>query len=637
MSYESRGPAGLIALWKRWYRGDGELTDDSAMFAAALAALNLMGATLSVLWLLLAHDEQANEVVIVCATLAAYALGTFLVVGRRAKPWWMFQLSIALDTLVISVALVATGDPGSVYAFYYLWATLYAVCFFDARQVALQAVWVCTAYATSLALIGERSVGALAAQWLLPMVTLLAAGTLVRVLTGRLRLTEATLRHDAGHDPLTGLPNRARFGERLEELLATPGDPIAVVFIDLDHFKRVNDSLGHAVGDALLVEVASRLDDHAAPTTSLARFGGDEFLALIRTVEWEADARRLLDAFERPVRVGGYEFAVTASLGVAAARPGEDGQTVIANADAAVYSAKHEGRAGAAIFDDSMRAAVTDRLRLENDLRGALERDELRVAYQPIVALDDGAIVGAEALARWTHPTLGPIAPDVFIAVAEETGLIHTLGERVLTTACRDAMRWVADDPDFRISVNLSPRQLTAADFMLRLERALAGSEFPHRQLQLEVTETSVLTHDARTRENLQAIGEAGIGLALDDFGTGHSSLAQLRSVNFDVIKLDRGFIAADRTPTGDAILAAVASIGTATGARVLAEGIETAEHRERVLRLGCGFGQGWNFGRPSAAEEFDRLLRAHPASSSNPSATARATASSRDRTPSLR
>ena len=434
------------------------------------------------------------------------------------------------------------------------------------------------------------------------------------------------------------MPNRALFGERLETMLATPGEPVAVVFIDLDHFKRVNDSLGHAVGDALLVEVASRLRDHAAPmTTSLARFGGDEFLAVIRTVDWEADARRLLDAFEHPVRVGGYEFAVTASLGVAAARPGEDSQTVIANADAAVYSAKHEGRAGAAIFDDSMRAAVTDRLRLENDLRGALERDELRVAYQPIVALEDGAIVGAEALARWTHPTLGPIAPDVFIALAEETGLIHALGERILTTACRDAKRWVADDPGFRISVNLSPRQLNAADFMLRLQRALARSDFPHRQLQLEVTETTVLTHDVRTRENLRSIGEAGIGLALDDFGTGHSSLAQLRSVHFDVIKLDRGFVAADRTPTGDAILAAVASIGTATGARVLAEGVETAEHHDRVLRLGCGFGQGWNFGRPTAAADFGQLLRAHSGSSSKPSATARATASSREPTPSLR
>ena len=306
MSHESRGPTGLIALWQRWYRGDGDLTEDSAMFAAALAALNLMGATLSVLWLVLPHPGHADELTIACATIAAYALGTFLVLGRRAKPWWMFQVSIALDTLVISVALVATGDAGSVYAFYYLWATLYAVCFFTPRQIAVQAAWVCTAYAVALALIGGRPPAALISQWLLPMVTLLAAGTLVRQLTSRLRRSEAALRHDAGHDPLTGLLNRTLFGERLARALAEPDrEPIAVAFIDLDHFKRVNDSLGHAVGDALLVAVTERLREHAGPSTLLARFGGDEFLALIPTPGWEDAARRLLDAFERPFAVAG--------------------------------------------------------------------------------------------------------------------------------------------------------------------------------------------------------------------------------------------------------------------------------------------------------------------------------------------
>jgi EAL domain-containing protein (putative c-di-GMP-specific phosphodiesterase class I) len=287
-----------------------------------------------------------------------------------------------------------------------------------------------------------------------------------------------------------------------------------------------------------------------------------------------------------------------------------------------------------AIFDDSMRAAVTDRLRLENDLRKVLADGALGVAYQPIVTLADGAIVGAEALARWTHPTLGPIAPDVFIPLAEETGLIDALGEAVLTNACRDAKPWVAANPEFRLSVNLSARQLGSADLMARMERALAASAFPHRQLLLEVTESSVLSHSLRTGENLRAISRAGIGLALDDFGTGHSSLAQLRSVNFDVIKLDRGFIAADRTSMGDAILAAVATIGNATGARVLAEGIETVEHHRRVQSLGCGFGQGWRFGRPVAATEFEAQLAG---SSISPSATARATASSRELTPSLR
>jgi diguanylate cyclase (GGDEF)-like protein len=635
MSRETRGPNGLFALWRRWYRDDGGPTDDSAMFAAALAALNLMGATLSVLWLVLPHPGRVNELVIASATLAAYALGTFLVLGGRAKPWWMFQASIALDTLVISVALVATRDPGSVYAFYYLWATLYAVCFFSARQIALQALWVCTAYAVSLALIGGREPGALVAQWLLPMVTLLAAGVLVRQLTMRLRRTETALRHDARHDALTALPNRAWFDECLEAALADPAPgALAVAFIDLDHFKRVNDSLGHAVGDALLIAVAERLRAHAAPSTQLARFGGDEFLALLRGPEWETDARRLLDAFQAPFEVATYEFAVTASVGVAAAGAGETAQTVLCHADTAVYCAKHEGRAGVAIFDASMRSAVTERLQLEHDLRRALESDSLRVAYQPIVSLADGAIVGAEALARWTHPQRGPVAPDVFIPVAEDTGLIHALGERVLAIACRDARAWAAADPGFRLSVNLSPRQLDAIDLLPRIERALDATGLPPGQLLLEITETSVLTLSPQTRENLRAIAAAGIGLALDDFGTGHSSLSQLRRVNFDVIKLDRSFIAADRTPIGDAILEAVATIGRVTGAHVLAEEIESDEHRERVQRLGCGFGQGWEFGRPVDAGAFGAQFAG---SSISPSATARATASSRALTPSLR
>ena len=251
-----------------------------------------------------------------------------------------------------------------------------------------------------------------------------------------------------------------------------------------------------------------------------------------------------------------------------------------------------------------MRIAVSDRLHLENELRTALDADALEVAYQPIVRLSDGATTGAEALARWTHPTLGPVAPDVFIAVAEETGLIDALGERVLARACRDATAWIEAIPDFRLSVNLSPCQLRAADFVPRLERVLAESGLPHRNLTLEVTESAVLSMDTRTRENLDRLVRSGIGLALDDFGIGHSSLAQLRRVPFDVIKIDRSFMI-DRSPTGDAIIGAVASIGLATGARVLAEGIENAEHDDRAQRLGCGYGQGWHFGRPVPAAEL--------------------------------
>jgi diguanylate cyclase (GGDEF)-like protein len=532
---------------------------------------------------------------------------------------------------------VATGDPGSEYAFYYLWATLYAVCVFNARQIALQGVWVCLAYALSLALIGERPAGALVAQWMLPVATLLAAGTLVRQLTGRLRRSEALLRHDAGHDALTGLPNRAHFDALLEDALVV-GAPVAVAFIDLDDFKRVNDSLGHGAGDALLLAVARRLGDQAAEGTVIARFGGDEFLALIRGEAADAEARTLIESFAQPFLAGVHEITVKASLGLAQARPGEDAETVLRHADTAVYEAKRGGRGGSATFDASMRAAISERRGLEHDLARALSHDELEVAYQPIVSLDDGSITGVEALARWTHPERGRVAPDAFIAVAEETGLIDALGEQVLAIACTDAVAWAEAIPGFRVSVNLSPRQLDTDAFGPMVIRTLARTGLPCRALQLEVTETSVMSDRPCTRENLRAIARSGIGLALDDFGTGFSSLSYLSELEFDAIKLDRCFIGGAPSPARDAIVAAVASIGTATGARVIAEGVETAQHHERALALGCGYGQGLHFGRPMPAAELDALvLRYVGGSSISPSATARVTAASRVLTSNLR
>ncbi len=605
----SRGPVALLALWNRWGRGEGDATDESTISAAALAALNILGAALSVVWLVLPRSGGAHELPIAGATFALCAVGTVLIAGRRPKPPWMLQTALALDTFVVSLALIATRDPGSVYAFYYLWVALYAVCFFRMRQVAIHAAWLCVAYAGSLGLLDGAPATRLT-QWLLPMVTLLAAGTLLRQLTNRLRRSEARLRHAAGHDSLTGLANRGLFAVRLGAALAEPeGDLRAVAFVDLDHFKPVNDSLGHAVGDALLIAVAERLRTHAGPSASLARFGGDEFVALLHGARWEAVSARLLRAFEHPFSVAGYEFTVSASFGVAAARPGDDAQTLVGRADAAVYKAKQSGRAQLATFDEPARGAVTERARLEPDLRRALADDAIEVAYQPIVALADASIAGAEALARWTHPELGPIAPDVFVAVAEESGLIELLGERVLTQACREAGAWIRRIAGFQLSVNLSPRQLDAAGFASRVIRILTEAQLPGGRLMLEVAETALLSKSARRRDNLRDLGRAGIGLAIDDFRS-PPSLAHMSGVRFDAIKLDRRFIAGDPSPTRDATVAAAASIGHAAGVRVVAEGVDTAEQRERVERLGCGFGQGWQFGRPVAAHEFDALLQ---------------------------
>src|SRR3954452_685924 len=309
----STNPAGLLSLWKRWGRGEGDATDESAISAAALAALNILGAALSMLWLVLPHPRGAHELPIACATFAFCAVGAVLIAGRRPQPSWMLQTAIAVDTFLVSLALVATGDPSSVYAFNYLWVGLFAVGFFRLREVAIHGAWLCIAYAGSLALFDGASAARLT-QWLLPTVTLLAAGTLLRQLTNRLRRSEARLRHAAGHDPLTGLANRGLFDARLEAALGEPrGDLRAVAFADLDHFKPVNDILGHPVGDALLEAVGERLRSHAGPSAFLARYGGDEFVALLHGPRWEAVSARLLGAFEQPFIVAGYELAVTAS------------------------------------------------------------------------------------------------------------------------------------------------------------------------------------------------------------------------------------------------------------------------------------------------------------------------------------
>ena len=485
----------VLTPLRQWRSGDGTLTEDSRMFAFALAALNWVGATFSALWLVLPHPDGATVIPIIGATLAAYGLGVLLLAGSRPHPLWMFQAAIALDTLVISVALVATGDPGSEYAFYYLWATVYAVCFFNARQIALQGVWVCLAYAVSLALIGERPAGALVSQWMLPMATLLATGTLVRQLTSRLRRSEALLRHDAGHDALTGLPNRTQFDALLDDALVG-GVPVAIAFIDLDDFKRVNDSLGHAAGDALLLAVAAALRDQAADTTVIARS------------DPRRSGRRGGTTADRGLRatVPGrvHEVTVKASLGLAQARVGEDAETVLRHADTAAYEAKRAGRDRTATFDASMRAAISERLRLEHDLARAVHDDELQVAYQPIVSLVDGSITGVEALARWTHPERGRVAPDVFIAVAEETGLIGASASACWRPRARMPSAGRKRSPGFRVSVNLSPLQLDSDAFESMVIRTLARTGLPCRALQLEVTETSAMSDRPCTRENLR-------------------------------------------------------------------------------------------------------------------------------------
>jgi diguanylate cyclase (GGDEF)-like protein len=438
---------------------------------------------------------------------------------------------------------------------------------------------------------------------------------------GSLALTDARMveqaLHDAFHDGLTGLPNRSLFLDRMGQALARAersGCAAAVLFLDLDRFKTVNDSLGHAAGDELLVAVAERLTASVRPGDTAARFGGDEFAVLLEDIggrpQAERVATRVLCALESPFRIGGREVFVSASIGIAAGASRAD--DLVRDADLAMYRAKAEGRGRYELYEPAMHAAVVERLGLEADLQRAVERDELLLDYQPVVDLRRGTVVGVEALLRWRHPERGIVPPGAFIPLAEETQLMPTLGRWVLEAACRQAGRWheaLAHLPEFKISVNLSGRQLQAPGLVGDVAKALSDAGVPPSRLVLEITETVVMTDIGQTIARLEELKRLGVGLAVDDFGTGYSSLQYLRRFPIDVLKVDRAFVA-DLAGSGDATLArAIIDLGGSFGLTVVAEGIEHRDQRLRLLELGCRLGQGFHFCRPVPPAEIDELL----------------------------
>ncbi len=434
---------------------------------------------------------------------------------------------------------------------------------------------------------------------------------------------EERIRYEAMHDALTGLPNRALLDDRLRQALARArrqGTRLALLFLDVDNLKILNDSLGHKAGDELLLGIAPRLQDAVRATDTVARFGGDEFVILCEDVSGTeqamATAARVLGAFDRPVQAGGAARHVSCSVGVVVAegatsrRPDE----LIGDADAAMYHAKARGRGRVELFDAGLRDRAVERLRVEEDLRRALERGELRVAFQPVVQLDDGAVRGFEALVRWEHPERGTIAPDAFIPVAEETGLVLPLGEWVLRTAVAHLARWrAAGHGDLRVSVNVSARQVMEPGFPDTVADALAGTGVPPERLLLEITERVLLDETPAASEALAALKAVGVTLILDDFGTGYSSLSYLRRHPLDGLKIDRAFVAdLGEDATGDdAILVAIVSLARALGLAVVPEGVETAAQLERLAALGCSLAQGYHLGRPMPAAAVDAYLAA--------------------------
>ena len=440
--------------------------------------------------------------------------------------------------------------------------------------------------------------------------------------TERVRLQDELVRQ-AYHDGLTGLANRSLFRDRLEQALtrsAQTGGTVTVLFLDLDGFKQVNDTLGHDAGDQLLRVVGERLTETVRPTDTVARFGGDEFAVLLD----EADetlavtvARRALARVAEAAVVAGRELQVAASVGIAVHSGEGGGDELVRDADVAMYAAKDAGRGRHEVFRSEMARDPDELLGLDNDLRAALERREFSVHYQPEVSLSGGDIVGVEALVRWTSPTRGPVGPDVFIPVAESSGLIAALGELVLREACTQTAGWLREGVvgrDFVTWVNVSGKQLTMGGVPAAVDCALRAAGLPARNLGLEVTETAIVPGGAadRARVELQQLHDAGIGIAIDDFGTGFSSLAQLRHFPVDMIKVDRSFVqGVERDAKDTAITTNVVALAHALGLTAVAEGIETEGQLAHMRTVGCDVGQGYLFSRPAPGEEMTALLRA--------------------------
>ena len=436
---------------------------------------------------------------------------------------------------------------------------------------------------------------------------------------------EATLEHQATHDPLTGLPNRALLLDRLEVSLARAernGTGVAVLFLDLDHFKVVNDSLGHARGDQLLVAAAERLKEALRQGgDTVARFGGDEFVILCEDLKGVADARRIAERvgelLTAPFLLAQEDVFVTASTGIAFSQGGADAADLLRDADAAMYQAKERGRDRFEVFDARLRAEAVDRLSIESYLRKAVERRELRIHYQPKVDLRSGTIIGAEALLRWEHPDRGLLLPGEFIRVAEETGLIVPIGRWVLDQAVRQVQRWQAELPGSEplyICVNLSRRQLGDPNLVEDVAQVLDDTGVDPGRIDLEITESVLMDDVELAHRALNQLHELGVKLVVDDFGTGYSSLSYLQRFPVDLLKVDRSFVAGLGVSKGDtAIVSAVLSLAHALGMDVIAEGVETADQLAELRRLGCDMAQGFYLARPQPAPAVAELLAAHP------------------------
>ncbi|MBV8209588.1 MAG: EAL domain-containing protein [Burkholderiaceae bacterium] len=430
------------------------------------------------------------------------------------------------------------------------------------------------------------------------------------------------LQHIAFHDSLTGLPNRHRFNECLAEAIgrskADLARRFAVLFIDFDRFKLINDSLGHSAGDEFLVQAAQRIRHHVRPTDVVARLGGDEFGILAENLEHEnlavTLAERLMRAIQNPFVVGGTDVTVTASIGITFGSTGYNApDEALRDADIAMYKAKENGKARYAIFDIGLHAEIAQRLRLEGDLRNAIANGDLSVVYQPLFDLGSGGLIGFEALARWHHPQFGTMRPEVFIPIAEESGLIISLTDLMLQRACRQLRDWQLRHPrfaDLRMHVNISAKDVGHDALVPRVTRVLRQTRLQPRHLTLELTENILMEHIRNSLPTLAKLQALGIGLSVDDFGTGYSSLSHLSALPIDTLKVDRSFVRDLQSGSKEAkVVRAIVHLGMSLDKAVVAEGIENAAQLAQLREMGCTRGQGFHLGYPQEAKAVRALL----------------------------
>jgi diguanylate cyclase (GGDEF)-like protein/PAS domain S-box-containing protein len=446
---------------------------------------------------------------------------------------------------------------------------------------------------------------------------------------------EKKLVHDAFHDALTGLPNRMFFMDQLKQTVQRvkrhPQPPFAVLFLDFDRFKVINDSLGHMVGDQLLIAIANKLRANVRPGDTVARLGGDEFTILLDSLKNPDDAidmaRRLLSNLSEQFKLPGREVFITASLGVTLSTNGyEHAEDVLRDADTAMYQAKSLGRARYEVFDQGMHAKAPDVAEIETDLWRALERDELTLDYQPIVSLRTGKIAGFEALLRWMHPSRGMVSPLDFISVAEETGLIIPIGQWVLNQACRQTREWqkrYPQKPPLTVSVNLSPKQFMQRDLIDQISLALDSGGLSPASLKIEITEGMVMQNVESTMQMLGQLQALGIAISLDDFGTGYSSLSYLHRFPISTLKIDQSFVSSmSNTQESLEIVRTILGLARNLKMEVIAEGVETLEQAVELRAMNCEYGQGFYFSKALNANNAVRFLSSEPLNKLSPPST---------------